>query len=145
MTQGQFLAGFNRFEFRVFIIPDWSTYQEPSLPYYLHITGMRILFPKECEMWNANSFIQDLSSGLCVHFQVFFMLSKQANKQKYFQKNVFLFFFKKMFHFDNQNYFSPKQYRRNMINYVLSLMNIRTKMWNSNACSIILVYSFLVR
>ena len=46
MTQGQFLAGFNRFELRIFLLQDKLPHQgkEPSLPYYLHIAVGRIIW-----------------------------------------------------------------------------------------------------
>ena len=75
VTQGQFYAEFNRFEFEVFLPLHRLPYQgwtAQSAPLFTHSWGEKNWihnFPKGISvMWNANSLVQDLNSCRCVHF-----------------------------------------------------------------------------
>ena len=75
MTQGQFLAEFNRFEFRVFLLLDllphqgWRTQSVLLFTHSWMENNWIHTFPKGISaMWNAISLVQNLNSCRRVHF-----------------------------------------------------------------------------
>ena len=84
-------------ELRVFFFQDWLPYQDQNTQYTLLFTHtlkengwMHTFLTSMSTMWNANSLIQDLNLGRCIHFYNNNYYTTSTPTEFWFELRVFL-------------------------------------------------------